>query len=397
MLTDRVASMSRRPIALVLAGGVALGAYEAGAYAGLHEAGADGPLSWIASSSIGSVNAAIIARTEHDRRVDALRRFWEANATDPLPLQTFWFGRPSAGPGRVAYNAAGVVETLLFGRPGLFRLRVVPGAHAGAADTSALYDLEPLRRSLEAVVDFDRLNGGAVRLSVAATDVVTGERVVFDTAKTRVGPEHILASCALLPIFAPVEVGGRLLADGGLSSNTPLDLILDEAASSEFTCLAVDLFAGEGSRPHGLAASASRAADVAFANQTRNLLEGRRREYQLRSLIGRLGDRLPSGLREDPEAASILAEARTGGAQLAFLSYRAAPDEVGLFKLFDFSRATLEDRWQAGLCDMQSALRRLEQASGDEGLRLNVEEIPASMPFPVGNPAALGSSLAPAA
>ena len=236
-----------RTVGLVLAGGVALGAYEAGAYAALHEEGSALLPSWLASSSIGTVNAAIIAGNEPNRRVEKLRQFWALNATDPLPLSSFWFGRPTSGARRVAYNQAGVLETLFLGRPGIFRPRMAPGPRAGARDTSALYDLDPLRQRLGDFVDFDILNNGAVRLSIATTDVVTGERIVFDTAQRLIGPEHVVASCALLPIFAPVEVEGRLLGDGCLSANTPLDLILNSAPSDDMICFVVDLFAREGS------------------------------------------------------------------------------------------------------------------------------------------------------
>jgi NTE family protein len=109
-----------------------------------------------------------------------------------------------------------------------------PAELAAVLNVSALYDLAPLRAHLPEIVDFDLLNSGSVRVSVVATDVVTGERVVFDTGRgTRIGPGHILASCALLPLFAPVEIDGRLLGDGGMSSNAPLDIVLEEAGSGE--------------------------------------------------------------------------------------------------------------------------------------------------------------------
>ncbi|MBV9653542.1 MAG: DUF3734 domain-containing protein [Acetobacteraceae bacterium] len=345
------------------------------------------------------MNAAIIAGNTPERRVDALRQFWEGNATDPLPLASFWLGLPKRGVRRRAYNAAGVLETLLLGRLGLFRPRLAPGRHAGAPDVWALYDLEPLRRSLAEFVDFDRVNDGPVRVSFEATDVVTGERVVFDSAERRIGPEHVLASCALLPMFAPVEVEGRLLGDGCLSANTPLDLVLDEPASANLTCFVVDLFAQKGSRPSGLLASATRASDLAFANQTRSILEGRKREYRMRELIHRLRERLPEDAQRDPEIASILAEARDGP-QVAYLRYRTSPEEPGLFKVFDFSRATLGDRWRAGADDMTCALRAM-QAPQDEPAQtgMSVREIalddgpPATEESPGFSP----PSLAPAA
>jgi len=351
-----------RQTALVLAGGIALGAYEGGAYAALEQA--RGPPDWVLGSSIGAVTAAIIAGNAPGHRVARLRQFWQAAATDPTPAASFWFGIPDAGLWRQACNQASVLETLLFGRPGIFRPRLSPGPWAGAGDVSALYDLAPLRAQLTKLIDFDRLNRGGVRLSLCTVDVVSGERVVFDTGRgTRIGPEHVLASCALLPLFAPVEVEGRLLGDGGLASNVPLDLVLDDPASDGSLCFVIDLFAPEGSRPHTLGASLSRATDLMFGNQTRRLREGQEREQRLRAVIGRLGETLPSELRARTDIAAMLAEGRRRPTEMHHLSYCAGLDEAGPAKVFDFSRTTLADRWRAG----EGAMRAVLQAIGAAG------------------------------
>lgn len=347
---------------MVLAGGIALGAYESGAYAALQEGG--GPLpDWVLGSSVGAVTAAIIAGNAREHRVARLRQFWDTATTDPTPLASFWFGVPDAGAWRQAHNQASVLETLFFGRPGIFRPRLA-GPRLGADDVSALYDLAPLRAQVTELIDFDRLNHGGVRVSLVATDVVSGERVVFDTGRgTRIGPEHVVASCALLPLFAPVEVEGRLLGDGGLASNAPLDLVLDDPASDVSLCFVVDLFAPEGSRPQTLAASLSRAGDLAFGNQTRRLWEGQEREQRLRAVIGRLGEALPPELRGRPDIAAMLAEGRLRRTEMRYLTYRAGLDEAGVGKVFDFSRATLADRWRAGEAAMQALLQTAEPIS----------------------------------
>jgi NTE family protein len=354
--------------ALVLAGGIALGAFEAGAYAALEEAGEPLP-DWFAGSSIGAVNAAIIAGNPPGRRVEQLRRFWESVARDPTPATSFWLGPPpAAGAWRKAYNLTSALQSLLLGQPGLFRPRLAPGERLSVAP--GLYDLEPLRERLSELIDFDRLNGGETRLSVTATDVVSGERVVFDTARgTRIGPEHLAASSALLPLFAPVEIEGRLLGDGGLAANTPLDLVLDEPGVGGVLCFVVELFALQGSPPQTMAASVSRATDLAFGSQTRRILEGREREHHLRALVGRLAERLPPELRDDPEVASMLAAAEAGGARSATvlcLGYRAAPDEARPGEVFDFSPATLAGRWEAGARGMREVLRRHGTPPGTE-------------------------------
>ena len=363
---SRMPPPSRR-IALVLAGGIALGAYEAGAYAALEDGG--GPLpDWVLGSSIGAVTAAIIAGNPPEQRTAKLRQFWRTATTDPTPIASFWFGIPDSGAWRQAHNQASVLETLAVGRPGIFRPRLSPGSRLGANDVSALYDLAPLRAHLAELIDFDRLNRGGVRVSIAATDVVAGGRVVFDTGRgVRIGPEHVVASCALLPLFAPVEIEGRLLGDGGLASNAPLDLVLDDPAYDGGLCLVIDLFAPEGSRPHTLGASLSRAGDLAFGNQTRRLLEGQEREQRLRAAIGRLGETLPPELRGRPDVAALLAEGRRRQTEMHYLSYRAGLDEAGPAKVFDFSRATLADRWLAGEDAMRTVLQTLGPVGQGQG------------------------------
>jgi NTE family protein len=367
---DSLPTRARPRRALVLSGGVALGAFEAGAYAALEEVGEPLP-EWFVGSSIGAVNAAIIAGNPPGRRVERLRVFWESVARDPTPATSFLLGPPpDVGAWRKAYNEASAFQAMLLGRPGLFRPRLAVGATMGVVP--ALYDLEPLRERLPELLDFDRLNGGETRLGVAATDVVSGERVVFDTARgARIGPEHLAASCALLPVFAPVEIEGRLLGDGGLAANTPLDVVLDDPEAGDLLCFVVELFALQGRRPRTLAASAARAADLAFGGQTRRILEGREREHRLRALVRRLAERLPPELREDPEVASILAEAEAGARRATVLcvGHRAAPDQARPGDAFDFSPATLADRWEAGARGMREALRRIRtERPADRGL-----------------------------
>jgi NTE family protein len=345
---------------LVLSGGIALGAFEASAFAALHEASGAAP-DWIAAASIGAINAAIIAGNPPNERVAALRRFWDLAATDPTPVVTAMLGPPPlSGAWRRAYNDAAVLQALMFGRPGVFRPRSMSGF--GTNSAPALYDLTPLIDHLAACVDFDRLNTAGPRLTIVATDVVSGERAIFDTAHgTRIGPEHVAASGALLPLFAPVAIDGRLLADGGLASNTPLDLVMDEPGEGALQCLVIELFARSGSRPRFMSESITRAADLAFSNQTLRLLEARTREHRLLALLNRLAERLPADLNDDTEISNMLSQVRERSRETTVVSimYRPGPDEAAPGKLFDFSRATLSERWMAGERAMRDAVQRL--------------------------------------
>jgi NTE family protein len=345
--------------ALVLSGGVALGAFEAGICAALEAEGGPRP-EWVAGASAGAVNAAIFAGNPPEQRAARLRQFWEGMAEDPLPGFSLFFGAPADGPLRRAHNRAAALQSLLFGRPGLFAPRLSLTAMLGQAPS--LYDLAPLRRRLPELVDFDRLNNGGPRVTLVAVDVVSGERVVFDTARgTRIGPEHVVASCALLPLFAPVEVEGRLLGDGGLGSNAPVDLVLEE--DREVLCILAELFATAGQPPRSLSGSLARAGDLALGNQTQRLLEGHARLLRLRDSLHRLAALVPEERRAEPEVTALLAEAAPPArATVLRIGYRAMPDEVGAGKLFDFSRATTADRWKAGEEALRRGLRKLAEA-----------------------------------
>jgi len=301
-------------VALVLGGGVALGAYHAGAYAALHEHAELRPAR-IAGASVGAVAGALIAGNPLGGRVGRLRKFWDDAALD--------------APWTMASPLA-ILHVRMFGRPGFFNPR--PEA-AWRRPVTAIYDPTPLRRRLEHVIDFERLNRAS--FSVTTTDVESGEPVVFDTRRgDRIGAEHLIASCGYLPDFPPVEIGGRLLGDGGLVANTPVDRAVDwDTGEEQWTVFVVDLFARARARPSSLEQAAARRMDLMFGNQTRQCL--RLLELELR------------------------ASGRAERVRLLQLAYRAPADEGGAEKPFNFSRATLTERWAAGVRDMEEAIRSL--------------------------------------
>jgi len=321
--------------ALILSGGIALGAYSAGACALLLERGQ--LPARIAASSIGAINAAILAGNPPERRMDALRRFWEVTAGRAADWTV-----PAVGAFRQLHSRISAIQTLAFGLPRLFlpRLPGVFSAIPGMAEDAALYDLTPLRHRLAECIDVARLNDGTIHLTVCATDVHTGEEVRFDTAEQPITVEHILASSAFIPAFAPVEVDGRLLCDGGFSANLPLDAVLDEPAVEDRLCLAVDLFSPRGDRPHSVAQAAERLIELLLGNQTRLAIEGQRRLHEQRA---RAGERVPA-------------------VRFLHLVYRAAAHE-NVMKGLDFSSATVAERWEAGHRDMARALSSLPPAA----------------------------------
>jgi NTE family protein len=220
-------------LALVLSGGNALGAYQAGAYQAMQEHGLEPD--WIAGASAGAVNGAIICGNPAERRVGRLQAFW---AVEDAALATEGAERSMFEEAR---RARAAIATITGGEPRLFVPRHLLGPWwnpFGKAEASSLYDATPLERTLRELVDFELLNNSGTRLSVTAVDVVSGEDVVFDTRTHRLAPEHLRASSALLPAFSPVSIDGRLLADAGISANLPLDLVFAESPERPLLCIA---------------------------------------------------------------------------------------------------------------------------------------------------------------
>jgi NTE family protein len=191
------------------------------------------------------------------------------------------------------------------------------------------------------MVDFKSLNDGP-RLRIAATDIETGDVVVFDNEHHAIEMKHLQASCGYLPEFPAVVIDGRLLGDGGLAANAPVELIIDDMQTDvDHIVFVVDLFARDGDRPEGLEAALVRKNDLIFANQTWFRLNLVARQSALLNRLAALEGR-KDGLPK---------------LRIFYLSYRAPPEEAGPEKAMDLSQTTLESRWREGFLDMQEALR----------------------------------------
>ena len=354
------ANTSARPIGgpnigLALAGGNALGAYEAGAYEALHERGYR-PTK-VSGASAGAINGALIAGNAPEQRVEKLRQFW----TQAAQRSDFGFA-PWSGKPRETYNTLHALQTLLIGRPGLFSPRI-PGLMSifpGMPRDVALFDTKPLAGTLERLVDFELLNRAELPLTIGTVDMESGEPVYFDNREERLEPAHFLASTAFAPAFPPVEIGGRYLGDPGLFSNLPLDAFLEPPLADDLLLFAVDLFEPHGARPTSLDAVVERAQDIVFGNQSQRTLDARTREHALRRVIRDLGEHLSPELRGRAEVEALTQEGGAAMLTIVYVPYRAGPHELSA-KTFDFSRASIDERWAAGLRDMNAAIDGLEQ------------------------------------
>jgi NTE family protein len=341
-------------IALVLQGGGALGAYQAGVYERLLEA--DVEPTWISGISIGAINSAIIAGNARDERIPRLREFWElvSNASDGVPGDG-WTGLPLIDPLRAWVNQVAASRVLMQGVPGFFEPRVPPPYLAFGAGNTSYYDTEPLRATLERLVDFDRINARATRLSIGAVNVRTGNFAYFDNAKDTIRPEHIMASGALPPGFDAVEIDGERYWDGGMVSNTPLDWVLSARSGLDTLIFQVDLWSARGELPSDLASVATRMKEIQYSSRTRSATDAFRRTEKLRTAFNELLAQMPPTLAASPQA-RLLAEASDPALyNIVELVYRS-PTYEGQYKDFEFSRRTMKEHWQAGYDDAAHTL-----------------------------------------
>jgi NTE family protein len=251
-------------VALVLQGGGALGAYQGGVYEALAETHIHPD--WIAGISIGAINAAIIAGNAPESRVDRLREFW-TQATSSAP----WHWPSPGDQTRNLVNQMNANFALACGASGFFCARPVtpwlqPG---GTLEATSFYDTKALKRTLERLVDFDRLNAGMTRFSAGAVNVRTGNFVYFDNTTHTIGPEHVMASGALPPGFPAVEIEGEQYWDGGLVSNTPLQWMTETAPRRDTLAFQVDLWSARGDFPRNVLDVTTREKEIRYSSRTR--------------------------------------------------------------------------------------------------------------------------------
>lgn len=335
-------------IALVLQGGGALGSYQAGVFEALAES--EYSPQWIAGISIGAINAAIIAGNPPENRVSNLRKFWEA-----ITAPTAWWPTASTGPGAQWRQDASALSALMFGQPGFFD-PLAPPMWFSPAGPISYYSTNALKRTLEQLVDFDRINSRKeVRYSGGAVNVRTGQIVYFDSAEIVIGPEHVMASGAMPPGFPPIEIDGEYYWDGGLVTNTPLQYLLDYIPRRSLLIFQVDVFQGYGRLPTDLREVGEREKDIRYSSRTRMSTEVFRQKHEVRHAINELHKLLPKEIASTEQAKRLYALGCVTEMDVVQLIYRPFEPQ-GAAKDFEFSRGTMNARWEQGRSDALTTL-----------------------------------------
>jgi NTE family protein len=337
-------------IALVLQGGGALGAYQVGVYQALHEAGLEPD--WVSGVSIGAVNAAIIAGNPPERRLERLRTFWE-RITD----RTVWLHTPDGDFFRRARNMTSSLMTATLGQPGFFAPHGTSPwfSLAGAQSATSYYDNAPLRETLLELVDFSLINRKTCRFSVGAVNVLTGNFIFFDNATSQIGPEHIMASGALPPAFAPVKIGSDYFWDGGIVSNTPLQHLLAQDDNTNCLVFQVDLFSAHGALPRTIQDVEGRHKDIMYSSRTRQVTDMFQR-------LQRWKGRAYQALLKIPEA-DLTDEERVMRDKLSDLPVHSIIQLIyqqqayeGNGKDYEFSGTSMREHWAIGHEDTVASL-----------------------------------------
>ncbi len=338
-------------IALVLQGGGALGAYQAGVYQAMHEAGLEPD--WVSGVSIGAINGAIITGNPPELRLQKLRTFWER-----ITERKIWHYTPDGDIFRKARNAASAWMTLTQGQPGFFQPRS-PGpwqSFAGAATATSYYDSAPLRETLLELVDFDLINEKRMRLADGAVNVLDGNFAYFDNATDTLAPEHVMASGALPPALPMVKIGTDHFWDGGIVSNTPLQHLLDQDDTLNSLVIQVDLFSARGAMPRDIEDVMARQKDIVYSSRTRYNTDLYRRLHKWKTRLKQALDKVPEELLSKDE--TQLKQDLTHLPEIAILQliYQQKSYE-GQAKDYEFSGTSMREHWQSGYEDTARTLK----------------------------------------
>ena len=335
-------------VVLVFQGGGALGAYQAGVYQALHEAGIEPD--WIIGTSIGAINGSLIAGNEFEQRLPALEAFWQRMAHKTLiHAETPW---PQL------QQTMRYWQTVAHGIPDFFQPNYAAflGPHIPlGADGAGYYSTAPLERTLSELVDFDLINRCKPRLTVGAAHLRSSRMKYFDGRDMPITVRHILASGALPPAFPPVRIEGELYWDGGILSNTPSEVVFDDYPRRNSLIFAVHMWNPEGPEPVTMWDVMHRQKDIQYSSRVASHIQRQRQTHRLRHVIKELSAMLPAQARDSAVARDLIEYGcSTQMHVVRLLAPRLETEDQT--KDVDFSPSGIRDRWAAGYATARRAI-----------------------------------------
>jgi NTE family protein len=324
---------------LVLQGGGALGAYQVGVYEALAEAGVEPD--WVVGTSIGAINAGLIAGSPKGERIDRLREFWKRVEHGPGLSQFVPAWIASAARNAVAVTSG--VPSFFQPQPAAFMSPHLPLG----PDKAGYYTTNPLVETLNELIDFDQLNSGDVRLTVGASNVRTSEMVYFDSREMELDVRHIMASGALPPAFPAVRIDGELYWDGGILSNTPVEVVFDDNPRHSSLVFAVHIWNPHGPEPRSIWEVLNRQKDLQYSSRSVAQIKRQRQLHRLRHVIAELGAMVPTSASNSKAIAEMKSYGCTTTMHVVRLLAPALEYEDHA-KDIDFSPDGIKQRWDAG-------------------------------------------------
>jgi NTE family protein len=333
---------------LVFQGGGALGAYQAGVYQALHEAGMEPD--WIIGTSIGAINASLVAGNTPENRITKLKAFWDRMADKSIWNSGLLLQHLSQS---LAYW-----RTLSSGIPGFFdpNVRAFFGPHVLlGSEHAGFYSTAPLEETLNELVDFSLVNKCSPRLTVGAARVRTSEMKYFDSRDMPITVKHVLASGALPPAFPAVRIDGELYWDGGILSNTPAEVVFDDNPRRNSLIFAVHLWNPRGGEPETIWEVLHRHKDIQYSSRVANHIARQSQIHRMRHVINKLAGLLPEDIRKAQEVKEL---AGYGCLTQMHVVRLLAPDvdRADHTKDVDFSPGGIKTRWEAGYHDTRRAI-----------------------------------------
>jgi NTE family protein len=345
-------------IVLVLQGGGALGAYQAGVYQALHEAEIEPD--WVIGTSIGAINAALIAGNAPRDRLARMREFWESiEWRAPFSTATPNEIHAPSNWGAEWFNPFVNLQTIARGVDGFFEPNPPAwwGLHTPLGlDRAAFYSTAPLRKTLDGLVDFARIRRNETRITVGAVNAKSGAMRYFDSREETLTPEHIMASGALPPAFPVIRIDDEPYWDGGIFSNTPIEAVLDDYPRRSSTIFNVHLWNPSGDEPQSIWQVLGRQKEIQYASRAATHIERQRQLHHLRHIVSELAAHLPAKVRAQPAVNELCTWGCRTTMHIVRLLAPRLPSEDHT-KDIDFTPGGIHARWEAGYVDTQDALR----------------------------------------
>lgn len=340
-------------VAYVLQGGGSLGAYQFGVVKGLLEAGYQPD--WIAATSIGAIQAAIIVGNPPEKRIERLGQFWQKVA--PNNIVEYLEELDSTVD---LYNKISASFALLYGQPGFFSPRWCTGTFPVWGDPSTLsyYDTTPLRETLLELIDFDFLNSCPIRLSLGAVQISNGHLIYFNNINYRIEVEHVMASAALPPGFPAININNEFYWDGGVHSNTPLEVILEAIPPENTLCFLIDCFGGPSFMPETMNEIEERVKDISYSTHAQRTIYNYLQRQNMRNSMLEISRILTTEQRK--KYAHLLDIGTPHHCTLVHLIYSARVVKAAS-KDYNFGQTIIKKRIDAGYLDAQTILAEESQ------------------------------------